>query len=35
MKPVLIATIAQRYALPVLTVDKRFQCLPVACYGKF
>jgi predicted nucleic acid-binding protein len=35
MKPVLIATIAQRYAVPVLTVDKHFQYLPVVCYGGF
>ena len=32
---VLIATIAQRYAVPVLTVDKHFQYLPVVCYGGF
>ena len=35
MKPVLIATIAQRYAVSVLTVDKYFQYLPVVCYGEF
>jgi len=32
---VLIATIAQRHAVPVLTLDKHFQYLPVVCYGGF
>jgi len=32
---VLIATIAQRYAVPVLTLDKHSQFLPVVCYGGF
>ncbi len=31
---VLIATIAQRHAVPVLTLDKHFQYLPVVCYGE-
>jgi len=32
---VLNATIAQRYAVPVLTLDKHFQHLSVVCYGGF
>lgn len=32
---VLIATIAQRYAVPVLTLDKHFQYLPVVGFGGF
>lgn len=32
---VLIAVIAQRYALPVLTLDKHFQHLPVNSFGGF
>lgn len=30
---ILIAVIAQRYALPVLTLDKHFQHLPVNSFG--
>ncbi len=32
---VLIATIAQRHAIPVLTLDKHFQYLPVVGFGGF
>ncbi len=32
---ILIATIAQRHAVPVLTLDKHFQYLPVVCFGGF
>jgi|GEM_PF-3103601 len=35
MKLVLIATIAQRHAVPVLTLDKHFQYLPVVGFGGF
>ena len=34
LSDVLIAVIAQRYTLPVLTLDKHFQHLPVDSFGE-